>query len=100
MRAASGRFLRPPAIAVACAIAAVDRQIARAGENRARLQAVEAPDRVAEMRRVGIADVLREVRQIDVLVGEVQEVPRPLPGTERAERNPGLFLEQMKEARR
>src|SRR3954454_25072150 len=52
------------------------------------------------MRGVGIADVLREMREVDVLVGEVQQMPRPLPGTERAERNAGLFLEQMQEPRR
>src|SRR5438128_4487392 len=62
MRAASAGFLRQPAIAGAGAIAAVDRQIARAGKNRPRLQSIEAADRVAEMRRVGIADVLRKMR--------------------------------------
>src|SRR5439155_26511378 len=80
--------------------AGVDRKIARAGKNRARLQAVEAADRVAEMRRVGIADVLRQMREVDVLVGEMQQMPRPLPGAERAERDSGLLLEQMQEARR
>src|SRR6185312_3879134 len=61
---------------------------------------VEAADRVAEMRGVGIADVLRQMRKVNVLIGEMQQMPRPLPGAERAEGNPGLFLEQMQEARR
>ena len=100
MRPASAGFLRPPAIVGAGATAAVDRQIARAGKDRARLQAVEAADRVAEMRGVGIADVLRQMREVDVLVGEMQQMPRALPGAERAEGNAGLFLEQMQEARR
>src|SRR4029078_588626 len=100
MRAASAGFLRPPAIASANPVAAVDRQIARAGKDRPRFQAVEAADRVTEMGGVGIADVLREMREVDVLVGEVQQMPRPLPGAEGAERNAGLFLEQMQEARR
>src|SRR4051794_37787063 len=79
--------------------AAIDREIARADEDRARLQAVEAADRVAEMGGVGIADVLREMGEVEVLVGEVQQVTRPLPGAEGAERDAGLFLEQMQEAR-
>src|SRR5947207_1451564 len=37
-------------------LAAIDRKVARAGKDRARLQSVEAADRVAEMRGVGIAD--------------------------------------------
>src|SRR4029453_18373024 len=52
------------------------------------------------MRGVGIADILRQMRKVDVLVGEMQQMPRPLPGAERAEGNAGLFLEQMQEARR
>src|SRR5260221_7501077 len=100
MRAASAGFLRQPAIVEACAIAAVDRQIARAGEDRARLQAIEAADRVAEMRGIRIADVLREMRKVDVLVGEMQQMPCAFPGAERAERDSRLFLEQMQEARR
>src|SRR3954451_2032005 len=40
------------------------------------------------------------MRKVDVLVGEMQQMPRPLPGTERTEGNAGLFLEQMQEARR
>src|SRR6266567_4325823 len=99
MRGASARFLRPPAIG-ADPEAGVDRQIARAGKDRARLQAVEAADRVAEMRRIGIADILRQMRKVDVLVGEMQQMPRPFPGAERTEGNTGLFLEQMQEARR
>src|SRR5882757_4205443 len=99
MRAASAGFLRQPAIGTDAA-AGVDREIARAGKDRAWLQAVEAADRVAEMRRIGIADILREMRKVDVPVGEVQQMPRPLPGAERAERDPGLFLGQMQEARR
>src|SRR4051812_2224009 len=99
MRGASAGFLRQPAIAAAGAVAAVDRQVARAGKDRPRLQAIEAADRMAEMRRIGIADILREMREVDVLVGEMQQMPRPLPGAERAERDSGLFLEQMQEAR-
>ncbi len=52
------------------------------------------------MGAIGIADVLREMREVDVLVGEVQQMPRALPGAEGAERDPGLLLEQMQEARR
>src|SRR5882724_3055448 len=52
------------------------------------------------MRGVGIADILREMRKVDVLVGEMKQMPRPLPGAERTEGNAGLFLEQMQEARR
>src|SRR6266568_5036890 len=55
---------------------------------------------MAEMRRVGVADVLRQVRQIDILVGKVQQMPRALPGAKRAKRDAGLFLEQVQEARR
>src|SRR3954469_17492166 len=79
--------------------AAIDRKIPRADEDRARLQAVEAADRVAEMGGIGIADVLREMGHIEVLVGEVQQMPRALPGAEGAERDAGLFLEQMQETR-
>src|SRR5689334_8273894 len=98
MRTASAGFLRQRAIGHA--VAAVDREIARAGEDRARLQAIEAADRVAEMGGVGIADVLCQMREIEVLIGEMQQMPGPLPGPERAEGNPGLFLEEMQEARR
>src|SRR5689334_7197407 len=80
-------------------LAAIDRQIPRARENGARLQAVEAADRVAEMRGIGVADVPCQMREIDVLIGEVEQLPRTLPGAERAEGNAGLFLEQMQEAR-
>src|ERR1700722_3278817 len=52
---------------------------------------------MAEMRRVGIADILRKVRQIDVLIDEMQQMPRPLPGAKRAKRYAGLLLEQMQE---
>src|ERR1700675_2281713 len=93
MRPASTGFLRPRAIVGLRATAGKDRKVARAGKDRARLQAVEAADRVAEMRGVGIADILREMREVDVLVGEVQQMPRPLPGAERTERDSGLFLE-------
>src|SRR4051794_40203742 len=79
--------------------AAIDRKIPRADEDRARLQAVEAADRVAEMGGIGIADVLREMGEVEVLVGEVQQMPRALPGAEGAERDAGLFLEQMQETR-
>src|SRR5258705_11257360 len=85
---ASGKpFLRQRAIGRRGRAAVVDREIAGAGKNRARLQSVEAADRVAEMGGVGIADVLREVGGIDVLVGEMQQMPRPLPGPERTERD-------------
>ena len=50
------------------------------------------------MRGVGIADILRQMRKVDVLVGEMQQVPRALPGAEGAEGDAGLFLEQMQEA--
>src|SRR5882757_6192574 len=100
MRPASTGFLRPRAIVGLSATAGIDREIPRAGKDRARLQSVEAADRVAEMRRVGIADILREMCEVDVLVGEVQQMPCPLPGAEGAERDSGLFLEQMQEARR
>src|ERR1700712_531644 len=100
MRPGSTGFLRPCAIVGLGAAAGRKRKIARAGKDRARLQPVEAPDRVAEMRRVGIADILREMREVDVLVREVQQMPRALPGAERTERDSGLFLEQMQEARR
>src|SRR3954464_10160062 len=40
------------------------------------------------------------MREVDVLVGEMQQMPRTLPGAERAERDSGLFLEQMQKARR
>src|SRR3954454_24079046 len=79
--------------------AAINRKIARADEDRARLQTVEAADRVAEMGGIGIADVLREMGEVEVLVGEVQQMPRALPGAEGAERDAGLFLEQMQETR-
>src|SRR5437667_6864047 len=55
---------------------------------------------MAERSRVGIADVLRQVRQIEMLVGKVQQMPRALPGAKRAERYAGLLLEQMQEPRR
>src|SRR5438552_4071330 len=80
VRRASAGFLRPPAIGGTSAAAAVDREIAGAGKDRARLQAVEAADRMAEMGGVRIADILREMREVDVLVGEVQQMPRALPG--------------------
>ena len=63
------------------------------------VQAVEAADRMTEMGRIGITDILREVREIDVGVDEMQQMPRPLPGPERPEGHAGLVLEQMKEAR-
>src|SRR5882724_1581108 len=100
MRLGSTGFLRPRAIVGLGAAAGIDRKVTRAGKDRARLQAVETADRVAEMRRIRIADILREMREVDVLVGEVQQMPRALPGAERAERDSGLFLEQMQEARR
>src|SRR4051812_42974344 len=73
-----GAGLRPPVADVGAVehagVAAVDREIPRAPENGARLQSIEAADRVAEMRRVGIADVLRQVRQIEILIGKVQQM--------------------------
>src|SRR5258708_26722672 len=92
MRPALAGFLRPCAISGANAAAVVDRQITRAGKDRTRLQAIESSDRVAEMGGVGIADVLREMRQVDVLGGEVQQMPRALPRPERAELDSGLLL--------
>ena len=80
-------------------VLAVDRKVAGAREDRARLQPVKAPDRVAEMGGVGIADFLRQMRQIEVLIGEMQQVPRAFPGPEGAEGDTGLLLEQMQEAR-
>src|SRR5882672_1740993 len=55
---------------------------------------------MAEMRRVGIADILRQMRKVEVLIGEVQQMPRTLPGAEGAKRDAGLLLEQVQEARR
>ena len=55
---------------------------------------------MAEMRRVGIADILRQMREIEVLIGEVQQMPGPFPGPERTEGDAGLLLEQMQETRR
>src|SRR5436309_3362728 len=52
------------------------------------------------MSGIGIADILREMRKVDVLVGEMQQMSRPFPGAERTEGNARLFLEQMQEARR
>src|SRR5258708_15661877 len=114
MRPATSRFLRPRAIAGArlrppgaetgtigdAGLAAVNREIPRAQKNRARLQSIEPADRMAEMRRVGVADVLRQARQIDILVRKVQQMPRALPGAKGAERYAGLLLEQMQEPRR
>src|SRR5215471_13047690 len=79
--------------------ATVDRKIARAGKDGARLQAVESADRMAEMRGVGIADILRQMREVEILIGEMQEMPRALPGPEGSERNSSLLLEQMQKAR-
>src|SRR5215831_3991398 len=79
--------------------AAIDRKIARPGKNGARLQAIESADRMAEMRGVGIADVLRQMREVEILIGEMQQMPRTLPGAEGTERDSSLFLEQMQKAR-
>src|SRR5207247_3349871 len=93
--------LRPPLAETGAiedtGLAVVNREIPRAQKNRARLQSIEPPDRMAEMRRVGIADVLRQMRQIEILVGKVQQMPRALPGAKRAERYAGLLLEQVQE---
>src|SRR5258707_14449893 len=40
------------------------------------------------------------MRQIDILVRKVQQMPRALPGAKGAERYAGLLLEQMQEPRR
>ena len=48
---------------------------------------------------VGIADFLRQMREIEVLIGEVQQVPRAFPGPEGTKGNTGLLLEQVQEAR-
>src|SRR5260370_28578392 len=80
--------------------APIDPEIGRAGKKRARHQAIEPGDRMAEMRRVGIADILCQMRQIDILVSEVQQMPRALPGAEGTKRDASLLLEQVQEARR
>src|SRR5438874_13617358 len=111
MRLGASSFLRPAAIVRSgprlakasivkhAGIAAVDRQIPRARKDRARLQSVEPADRMAEMRRIGIANILRQMRKINVLVDKMQQMPRPLPGAIGAERHSGLLLEQMQESR-
>src|SRR3984893_14260616 len=40
------------------------------------------------------------MREIEVVIGEVQQMPRPLPVPEGSERDAGLLLEQMQETRR
>src|SRR5215216_271782 len=113
MRPAKSRFLRPRAIVRSTAwlraplpergtvrnsgIAAVDREIPRAGEYGTRLQSIEPAERMAETGGVGVAYVLG---QIDVFVDEMQQMPRALPGAERPERHAGLLLEQVQEPRR
>src|SRR5215471_14715683 len=97
MRAVSAGFLRPPAIRELRPASMVNHEITRAGKDCARLQAVKSADRVAEMRRIGIADVLRQMCKVDVLVGEMQQMARALPGPERTEGNAGFLLEQMQE---
>src|ERR1700737_2855620 len=100
----SGAPSRPPLAETGtikdAGIAAVDREIPRSRKDRARLQSVEPADRMAEMRRIGVADVLRQMREIDVFVDEMQQVPRALPGPKGAERYTGLLLEQMQKPRR
>src|SRR5262249_22527312 len=98
MRAVSTGFLRPPAIRKLRPAGMVDHEITRARKDCARLQAVKSADRVAKMRRIGVADVLRQMREVDVLVGEMQEMTRALPGPERAKGNAGFLLEQMQKA--
>src|ERR1019366_1153628 len=116
MRPAANSFLRPHAIARSgvlsqpplaetgtvkhARIAPVDREVPRSRKDRARLKAVEPADRMAEMRRIGVADVLRQMGEIDVFVDEMQQMPRALPGAKRAKRDAGLLLEQMQESRR
>src|SRR5712664_706059 len=55
---------------------------------------------MAEVSRIGIADILRQMRKVEVLSGEVQQMPRALPGAEGTERDASLLLEQVQEARR
>src|SRR5258708_27116818 len=100
MRPGRSCVRRHPASCVHALPGDPDREIARARKNRARLQPVEPADRMAEMRGVGIADILRQMREIEILVGEMQQMARAFPGTEGAERDAGLLLEQMQEARR
>src|ERR1700731_1343871 len=51
------------------------------------------------MGRIGIADILRKMREIDILVDEVKQMPCALPGPEGTKRDAGLLLEQMQESR-
>src|SRR5258708_13769839 len=51
------------------------------------------------MRGVGIPDILRQMREIDVLVGKMQQMPRALPRPEGTEADTGLLLEEMQETR-
>src|SRR5882724_8457945 len=81
-------------------IAAVDREISRARENRARFQSIEPADLMAEVSRIGISDILCQMRKVEVLIGEVQQMPRAFPGAEGTERDASLLLEQVQEARR
>src|ERR1700693_4544266 len=99
MRPTSSGFLRPRAIVGSYQADAVDREVTVAREDRPRLQPVKVSDRVAEMGRVGIADFLGQMRQIEVLIGKVQQVPRTFPGAEGTKRDTGLHLEQVQEAR-
>ncbi len=48
---------------------------------------------------IGVADIQRQMRHVDGLVGEVEQVARPLPGPASAEGDAGLLLEEMQEAR-
>src|SRR5262249_1388864 len=95
----SGRFLRQAAVGKVAPPAMVNREIARARQGGGGFQAIKPADGMAEMGGVGIADVLREMREVEVLIGEMQQMPRALPGVERAERDAGLLLEEMQKAR-
>src|SRR3984885_13775449 len=53
---------------------------------------------MTEMCRIRVADILGQMGEVDVLVDEMQEMPRPLPGAKGAKRYAGLLLEQMQEA--
>ena len=65
-------------------------KVVRAGKDGAGLQAIEPSDRMAEMGGIGIAHVLRQVGKVKVLVDKMQQVARPFPGAEFAERHPDL----------
>jgi hypothetical protein len=59
-------------------IVAVNREISRAQKDRTRLQPIEPAEGMAEVCRVGIADILRQLRKVEILIGEMQQMPRAL----------------------